>query len=78
MALGKYPDVPLAEARKRHIVARALLATGIDPMAVRKEQMRMTKAAFTELERYLEAIGISLLTIENEIVTRSEEILNES
>jgi hypothetical protein len=43
-----------------------------------KEEMRMTRAAFTELERYLDAIGIPIATIENEIVTRSEEILNES
>ena len=38
MALGKYPDVPLAEARRRHLDARRLLAVGIDPMAQRKSK----------------------------------------
>ena len=38
MSLGKYPDVSLAQARERHDEARKLLATGIDPMAKRKEE----------------------------------------
>jgi integrase len=37
MTLGKYPDVPLALARNRHVEARKLLATGVDPMVNRKE-----------------------------------------
>jgi integrase len=36
MALGKYPDVPLQEARKRHQEARELLAKGVDPSAAKK------------------------------------------
>jgi hypothetical protein len=36
MTLGKYPDVPLALARDRHLEARRMLATGVDPMAKRK------------------------------------------
>jgi integrase len=36
MALGQYPDVPLALARERHATARRLLATGVDPMEERK------------------------------------------
>lgn len=36
MALGQYPDVPLALARERHATARRLLATGVDPMEQRK------------------------------------------
>jgi integrase len=36
MSFGRYPDVPLALARERHLEARKLLATGIDPMAQRK------------------------------------------
>jgi hypothetical protein len=36
MALGKYPQVPLAMARQRHSEGRRLLATGVDPMAQRK------------------------------------------
>lgn len=35
MTFGKYPDVPLALARERHMEGRKLLATGIDPMSKR-------------------------------------------
>ena len=45
MALGKYPDVPLAVARARHAEGRRLLATGVDPMAERKAQRTAEKAA---------------------------------
>jgi len=37
MAIGKYPDISLADARVHHARARQLLANGADPMAVRKE-----------------------------------------
>jgi len=36
MSFGKYPEVSLALARERHSEARKLLATGLDPMALRK------------------------------------------
>lgn len=36
MTFGKYPDVPLALARDRHLEARKMLATRVDPMAKRK------------------------------------------
>jgi integrase len=36
LALGKYPDVPLQEARRRHAEAREQLARGIDPAAAKK------------------------------------------
>ena len=45
MAIGKYPDVPLALARERHAEARRLLATGIDPMEKRKAAKTAEKAA---------------------------------
>ncbi|MBB5329804.1 tyrosine-type recombinase/integrase [Tunturiibacter gelidoferens] len=38
MALGQYPDVSLALARKRHVEGRELLATGLDPMAEKKAE----------------------------------------
>ena len=38
LALGKYPDVSLQEARKRHSEAREQLTQGIDPSAVKKAQ----------------------------------------
>lgn len=37
-ALGEYPEVPLAEARRRHAESRALLRDGIDPMAAKAER----------------------------------------
>jgi hypothetical protein len=38
MSYGKYPDLPLADARERHAEARKLLAAGVDPMAQRKAE----------------------------------------
>lgn len=48
MAFGKYPDVPLADARSYHAVARKLLANGIDPMALRKEKKEQENMDLTE------------------------------
>jgi len=45
MAFGKYPDVPLAQARERHAEARRLLASGLDPMAQRKAAKTAERAA---------------------------------
>src|SRR5690554_7854210 len=39
MAFGVYPDVSLAQARQAADEARALLATGIDPMEQRKAEI---------------------------------------
>lgn len=36
LALGRYPDVPLLQARKRHAEARQLVASGINPVHQRK------------------------------------------
>lgn len=38
MALGVYPEVTLAEAREAHQAGRKVLASGVDPMAERKQQ----------------------------------------
>jgi hypothetical protein len=35
MALGRYPEVSLAEARNRHAEGKRVLASGVDPMARR-------------------------------------------
>ncbi len=43
MALGKYPQVSLAVARKRHASGRELLAAGIDPSAQRKSEKTVQK-----------------------------------
>ena len=45
MALGKYPDVSLAEVRERHFAARKRLSSGIDPMAERLAEKNAVKAA---------------------------------
>ncbi len=45
MALGKYPDVSLAEAREKHSEARKMLAKGIDPMAARKAEKTTDRTA---------------------------------
>ena len=37
LALGQYPDVSLAKARKRRDEARTLLADGFDPSAAKKK-----------------------------------------
>ena len=47
MAFGKYPDVSLAQVRVLHAEARSLLASGIDPMANRKESKEQKKAERT-------------------------------
>jgi integrase len=51
MALGKYPDIPLARVRVLHAEARALLASGTDPMAIRKESKEQKKAERNPVEK---------------------------
>ena len=45
LALGVYPDVPLADARKARDKARKLLAKGIDPSTAKREEKQATAAA---------------------------------
>ena len=45
MALGKFPDVSLAQSRERHAQGRRLLATGVDPMAAKKSVKTAEKVA---------------------------------
>jgi hypothetical protein len=44
LALGAYPDVGLAEARKQRDAAREFLADGIDPAAIKREQKARERA----------------------------------
>jgi integrase len=53
LALGKYPEIGLSDARKRRDEARSQLAHGIDPGAVRKAQ----KQAKTESTETFEIIA---------------------
>ncbi len=48
MPLGKYPDVPLADARDAHMTARSELAKGNDPMAQRKAEKTAVKIQVEE------------------------------
>ncbi|MEP6899211.1 MAG: integrase arm-type DNA-binding domain-containing protein, partial [Rhodanobacter sp.] len=43
LSFGVYPEVSLAEARKRRDAARALLRDGVDPSQERKQQKRQAK-----------------------------------
>lgn len=38
LSFGAFPDVTLAIAREGHLEARQLLASGVDPMALRKQE----------------------------------------
>lgn len=44
LSLGKYPDLPLAKARKATMEAKELLAEGIDPQEQRKQEQQEHKA----------------------------------
>jgi len=54
MALGKYPEITLADARVRRDAARRALANGVDPMA---ERRAMKTAAKTATEHTFERIA---------------------
>ena len=45
LALGVYPELSLAKARKRREAARELLADGVDPSAAKKNEKALTLAA---------------------------------
>jgi len=49
LALGVYPDVKLAEARKRHAEAREALAKGHDPAAVRRASREARATLFRDV-----------------------------
>ncbi|EGA64516.1 integrase domain-containing protein [Vibrio brasiliensis] len=44
LSLGRYPDLPLAKARKTTMEAKELLAEGIDPQEKRKQEQQEHKA----------------------------------
>jgi integrase len=55
LALGAYPEVSLAEARKRRDTARALIEQGIDPLLERKREKAAAKvSAHDSFERIAE------------------------
>ena len=46
MTFGRYPEIPLARARERHLEERGVLAEGADPMAVRKAERHAEQLAY--------------------------------
>ena len=59
MSFGAYPDVTLAMARERHQAERRLLATGIDPMAQRKEERTAQKVSAENSFRTIAALWLN-------------------
>ncbi|RLG28706.1 integrase [Methanosarcinales archaeon] len=56
LALGKYPVISLAEARKKHLEAKRMLANGLDPSAMkRKEKLRNAKTLEVVAREWWEA-----------------------
>jgi hypothetical protein len=58
MALGKYPDVSLAQARERHAQARQILAEGLDPMEQRKAEKTAEAVA---IENSFQSVSVKWL-----------------
>jgi len=56
LSLGRYPDVSAASARARHLLARQLLAMGVDP-ALRREQIRGCPTMSTTVESLSNVLG---------------------
>ena len=57
LALGKYPDVSLVEARKRREEARKMLSQGIDPAEQKKEDKAVAVASAAEQANTFETVA---------------------
>ncbi|OZA13265.1 MAG: diguanylate cyclase, partial [Hydrogenophilales bacterium 17-62-8] len=57
LALGVYPDVSLKQARARRQAAKALLAQGLDPAAVRKAEKMNDSSPHSDHQAYALAIS---------------------
>lgn len=66
MALGSYPEVSLAQARKKTVAARELLAQGIDPKAQRNELQEAKRA---ETEHTFENVATAWFELKKDSVT---------
>ncbi|NMX33159.1 integrase domain-containing protein [Pseudomonas sp. WS 5413] len=66
MALGSYPEVSLAQARKKTVEARELLAQGIDPKAHRNELQEAKRA---ETEHTFENVATAWFELKKDSVT---------
>lgn len=68
LGLGTYPDVPLAEARKRREAARELLAKGIDPQHRLQQQ---NESAKTEAANTLKLVTDTWFEIKKQKVSEN-------
>ena len=68
MALGPYPDLSLANARKKAAEARALLAMGIDPKTQRDE---VRQAKLAETEHTFEKVATAWFELKKDSVTKA-------
>ncbi|MFC6335526.1 tyrosine-type recombinase/integrase [Pseudomonas sp. CCM 7891] len=68
MALGPYPDLSLANARKKAVEARELLALGIDPKAQRDE---VRQAKLAETEHTFEKVAMAWFELKKDSVTKA-------
>jgi integrase len=66
LSFGNYPEVSLAQARKKRIAARELLAQDIDPQEHREEQNRAIELAYSNT---LENIATHWLQVKKSKVT---------
>lgn len=66
MALGFYPEVSLAQARKKTVEARELLAQGTDPKAQRNELLEAKRA---ETEHTFENVAAAWFELKKDSVT---------
>lgn len=66
MALGSYPEVSLAQARKKTVEARELLVQGIDPKAQRNELQDAKRA---ETEHTFENVATAWFELKKDSVT---------
>ena len=57
LAFGAYPSITLAEARQRRDDARKLIANGVDPAAIKKEQKEQEEAKIESDSCTFEVMG---------------------
>ncbi|MCL1553775.1 tyrosine-type recombinase/integrase [Xanthomonas nasturtii] len=73
LALGAYPEISLAEARKRHAESRQVLKSGIDPGEQRKVQ-KLTR--LDRADSRFAAIALELLTMRAKKNAKSTVVRN--
>jgi len=66
MALGSYPEVSLAQARRKAVEAKEVLAQGIDPKAQRND---LAQAKLAETEHTFEKVATAWFELKKDSVT---------